>query len=377
MKRINNLKVTVVSIVLVLVLFFAAGCLEPGFVTIPPTSPSLKGTPSSTPTQTPVQPGWTPPAGQSGSPQLPDMVAVVAKARPSVVAIDVQATSVDIFNQPFTQEGAGSGWIIDANGLIVTNNHVIEGATDIRATLSDGRTFKASVIGADSVTDLAVIRIDATGLPAASVGDSSKLQVGMLVAAIGNSLGSGIRMTGGWVSRLGASITTQSGTLYDLIETDAPINPGNSGGPLVNTAGEVVGITSVKLIQQGVEGVGYAISINTAMPVIQDLITKGYAVRPYFGVNVQTVNPAIAQRFGLAVEKGALITTVVPNSPASIGGLKVSDVIVSIDNTDIKTADELVQAIRAAKIGQKVKVIYYRGDTKSETEVTPAERPRQ
>ncbi len=342
----------------------------------PTASPSVTGMPTSTPTQTPIKPGWTPPAGQGGGPALPDMVAVVAKVRPSVVAIDVQATSVDIFNQPFTQEGAGSGWIIDANGLIVTNNHVIEGATDIKATLSDGRTFTASVVGADPVTDLAVIRIEATGLPAASVGDSSKLQVGMLVAAIGNSLGSGIRMTGGWVSRLGASITTQSGTLYDLIETDAPINPGNSGGPLVNTSGEVVGITSIKLVQSGVEGVGYAISINTAMPVIQDLITKGYAVRPYFGVNVQTVTPGIAQRFDLAVEEGALITRIVGGSPAASAGLQVEDVIVSVGGRQIKTAEELVQAIRASQIGQPVKVSYWRGNNKQETNVTPGESPR-
>ncbi len=377
MERIIRLKAAIVSLVLVLTLVFGAGCLEPGIGTSPTASPSVTGTPASTPTQTPVQPGWTPPVGQGSSPSLPDMVAVVAKVRPSVVAIDVQATSVDIFNQPFTQQGAGSGWIIDPNGLIVTNNHVVEGATDIKITLGDGRTFPAVKVSTDSLTDLAVVKIDATGLPAAKVGDSSKMQVGMLVAAIGNSLGRGISMTGGWVSRLGVSISTQSQTLYDLIETDAAINPGNSGGPLVNTAGEVIGITSAKLSDISVEGVGYAIAINTAMPIIQDLITKGYAVRPYFGINVQTVTPAIAQRFSLAVEKGALITRVVAGSPAANGGLKESDVIVALGTKEITGADELVQAIRATQIGQPVKVTYWRGNNKEETNVTPGESPRQ
>jgi S1-C subfamily serine protease len=205
---------------------------------------------------------------------LPSIADVVAAVKPSVVAIDTE-TTYRIFNRSFTQQGAGSGWIINENGIIVTNNHVIEGAKSIIVTLSDGRTFTVDpqTVVTDDQNDLAVLRINAGKLPAATIGDSSKLRVGDWVVAMGNPLGLGISAKEGIVSRLGVSLTVGAQMLNDLIETSAAINPGNSGGPLVNMRGEVIGITSAKVSSVGVEGLGYAISINEAIPVLTDLIT--------------------------------------------------------------------------------------------------------
>lgn len=365
-------KTTTVFFILILTLSLSTGCLFPNIsIEAPPT-----GQPAS-PSASPIVPGWTPPAETSGNPALPDMVAVVVRVKPSVVVINVKASGYDIFNFPITQEGAGSGWILDPDGLIVTNNHVVEGAQDITVTLDDGRSFPAQRVSTDSLSDLAVIKIDATALPAAKIGDSSQLKVGMMVAAIGNSLGRGISMTGGWVSRLGVSIKASGGqTLYDLIETDAAINPGNSGGPLVNMAGEVIGITSAKLVDVNIEGIGYAITSNTAMPIISELVTRGYVIRPYFGVNFQTVDQGIATRYGLAIDRGALITQIMAGSPAANAGLKLGDIIIGINDKDVNSAEDMVQAIHASEIGKKAKVTYWRNGKQQTTELIPVERPR-
>ena len=207
---------------------------------------------------------------------LPSIADVVASVTPSVVTIDTE-TTYEFFRRTYSQEGAGSGWIIDESGIIVTNNHVIEGADSIIITLYDGRIFfvDPNTIVSDPAGDLAVIRIDADNLPAATIGDSSELRVGDWVVAIGNPLGLGISAKEGIVSRLGVSLTVDGQTLNDLIETSAAINPGNSGGPLVNMQGEVIGITSAKVSSVGVEGLGYAISIDESMPIMEELITRG------------------------------------------------------------------------------------------------------
>ena len=203
---------------------------------------------------------------------MPSFADLINVAQPSVVEINVTATGGS-GRRTVQQQGAGSGWIMDANGTIVTNNHVIEGATTITVTTSDGMTFPAQVINADSVIDLALIKIDATQLQSMKMGDASKLRSGDWVLAIGNPLGEGITVTQGIVSRLGVSVPVSSTQTYnDLIETTAPINPGNSGGPLINMAGEVIGITT--LGASGVQGMGYAISMVDALPVIQKLSGK-------------------------------------------------------------------------------------------------------
>ena len=209
------------------------------------------------------------------SPVLASIADVVAAVKPSVVAIDTEIT-INMFRRSVTQAGAGSGWIIDESGIIVTNYHVIEGATTIVVTLDDGRTFTVDLatVASDPLNDLAILYINAGSLPAINIGDSSELRVGDWVVSIGNPLGMGISAKEGIVSRLSVSLTVEGQTLDRFLETSAAINPGNSGGPLVNMRGEVIGITSAKISSVGVEGMGYAISINDAIPAIQQLIAS-------------------------------------------------------------------------------------------------------
>ncbi|MFC2008411.1 S1C family serine protease, partial [Chloroflexota bacterium] len=301
---------------------------------------------------------------------------VVAKVKPSVVAINTEVVTYDIFNRTFTQQGAGSGWIIDNNGLIVTNNHVVEGAKSITVTLADDRTFPAETVRTDSLTDLAILKINAGKLTPANVGDSSQLRVGDWVVAIGNPLGLGISAKEGIVSRLDVPISISSGqTLYDLIETSAAINPGNSGGPLVNMAGEVIGITSVKIATVGVEGLGYAININSATPIIAELVTIGYVTRPWLGVVLLTVDPGVALRYKLAVEKGVLVTEVARNSPADKAGIEPGDVIVVFDDEEIANVQDLILTIHSSQIEQGVEITFWRNNTKNTVQATLAESP--
>lgn len=360
MKKAST-KYLFISLVLVLSLVLTAGCSL-----LTDLGPKPSSSPLVTPTGSPISPDWTSPSLDGPSLPLPNFVAVVEKVKPSVVIIEaVVATNVR----------AGSGWIIDENGLIVTNNHVIEGADSIVVTLDDGRTFTVESVRADPVTDLAILKIDARNLPAAAVNTSSELKVGQPVAAIGNALGEGVSMKGGWISRLGVSVSVEGMQLYGLIETDAAINRGNSGGPLVNMAGEVIGITSVKLIDVEVEGVGYAISLETALPVIEALINVGFVVYPYLGVWPRTVDQAVASIFELGVDKGVMITEVVPGTPAEEAGLKANDVIVAVDDEEVTTAEELVQLIRSKGVGQVVKISYWRGSSQMVAYATLAERP--
>ena len=282
--------------------------------------------------------------------------------KPSVVAINTTTTGTSIFGGTFNQEGAGSGWVIDSNGLIVTNNHVVEGATKITVTLEDGRNFSVDTVRTDSTSDLAVLKINAQNLPALKIGDSAKSRVGDWVIAIGNSLGEGISATKGIVSAKGVSVAADNGEiLYDLLQTDAAINPGNSGGPLVNLAGEVIGINSIKVVQVGVEGMGYAISSQTAIPIINELISNGYVTRPWLGVQLYEVDAYAISQLDLKVDKGVLITTIVSGGPASKAGLKKYDVITALDGQEVSTVQGLVKLVRNHKSGDTVQVIYTRG----------------
>jgi serine protease Do len=314
---------------------------------------------------------------------LASIADVVTKVKPSVVAITVKATvtTYDMFGRAYSQEqeGAGSGWIISANGLIVTNNHVVEGATSIMVTFNDGSSLPVDIktIKYDAISDLAVMQVTATGLPVVTIGDSDKLREGDWVIAIGNSLGEGIRVTQGIVSRQDVSITDDNGQEKSgLIETDAVINPGNSGGPLVNMAGEVIGITNAKTVATGVEGVGYAIGINVAIPIIQELINKGYIVRPYLGIDTETMNSSYAFWYRLQSIPGALVTTVSSNSPADKADLRVKDIIVKFNGQNITSSSELSEAIQQVVIGQEVEIVYWRGTNQSTIKVILTETPK-
>lgn len=238
-------------------------------------SPAVETPVDQTPAK-PIDPSWSLPPVQGNSATLPSIADVVEEVYPSVVTISTEVVTLGLFG-PQTQEGAGSGWIIDKNGIIVTNNHVVEGSKKVTIEMYDGRTFQAvpGDVYRDPLTDLAIIKIDAKALPAASLGDSTQLRVGEWVVALGNPLGQGLRAKEGTVSGLKLSLSVDQGqTLGGLIETSAAINPGNSGGPLVNMKGQVVGITSAKIAAVGVEGMGYAISIKKAMPIIEELIDR-------------------------------------------------------------------------------------------------------
>ena len=367
MKRVN-IKYLVCSLILILSLTLGAGChLLPDTDFLPPPS-----SPPSSYTATPIDPEWTLSPIESDVPVLANIADIVAKVKPSVVAINV--ITYDIINRP--QEGAGSGWIIDENGIIVTNHHVVEGAKSITIILANGETFPAEAVCIDPLTDLAVVKINAQNLPAANIGDSSELRVGDWVVAIGNSLGLGISATKGIVSCLGVSLPVSSGqTLYDLIQTDAAINPGNSGGPLVNMRGEVIGITSVKIAMVGVEGMGWAISSQVAMSIIEELVQNGYVIRPWLGVGVSTVNQYLKRKHDLAIDKGAFVREVVAASPADEAGLEVGDAIVGFEDREITTAEELIQAIHSYQIGQSIKITYWRGNTKNITYAILTESP--
>ena len=376
-----NLRLLFTSLILVVLL--AMGTLS-GCITI--TTPSTTTPPTVTTAITPpipINPTWTPPSSANTtttatSTMLPNIADVVALVKPSVVAITTEVVALDFFNRPITQEGAGSGWIIDSNGIIVTNNHVIEGASTITVTMDDGTTYTVDndKVFTDSLNDLAILRIDAQNLPALKICDSCSARVGQWVVAVGNALGQGIRATEGIISRQGVSIpVAQNQTLYDLIETTAAINPGNSGGPLVNMAGEVIGITSLKIATSGVEGMGYAISTATALPIIQELVNNGYVVRPWLGVSLYTINEWVAMRYELAVDKGVLLTEVGSDTPAAKTGLEAGDIIVSLGGKEVSTVEELTRALHASEIGQPIAVTYWRGDSKYTTEVIPAESP--
>lgn len=307
---------------------------------------------------------------------LPSITEVVEKVKPSVVSIISETVSFDFFLQPIPSEGAGSGFIIDPRGYIVTNNHVVERSRNIRVVLPDGRTLDARIVGRDTLTDLAVIKIEAENLPALAFADTSTLRVGDWVIAFGNALGlpGGPTVTLGIVSYIGRSIQEPNGaTLTNLIQTDAAINPGNSGGPLVNLAGQIVGINTA--IAGGAQNIGFAINANNAQSITTKLITTGKIIRAWLGVGLVTVTRNIQERFTLGVSKGALISSLAAGSPADRAGLKTGDVIISFNGEKIDDADSLVLAIQSKNPGDKAEITYVREQRESRVSLTLIERP--
>lgn len=283
------------------------------------------------------------------------VVPIAKKVSPSIVAIEITANQTDVFGKRYESSGTGSGIIIDNQGHIVTNNHVVEGASALTVILQDGTKLKANLVGRDATTDLAVIKVDKTGLPAAELGDSSKLAVGELAVAIGSPMGTNFAgsVTAGIISGVNRELALGDKTM-NLIQTDAAINPGNSGGALVNEKGQVIGINTVKLAQSSVEGMGFSIPINEAKPIITELIENKKIVRPYLGIQGNTVTEADSQRFGLA--QGVYVYQVVPGSGADQAGIKSGEVITKIENQKITTIEQLVGLISNKKAGDKVTV---------------------
>lgn len=260
----------------------------------------------------------------------------------------------------FEKHNTGSGFIARADGYIVTNRHVVHGASKIRVTLSDKRVFEAKVVGTDNFSDLAVIKIEATGLPVAQLGVSSTLRPGDFVIAIGSPLGYDHTVTFGIVSAVGRTVTDVNGNI-NFIQTDAPINPGNSGGPLVNLDGGVVGVNTA--IQANAQGIGFCIPIDVAKSVIDDLINHRKILRPWLGLAMQDVDDVLAKSLGLpATTKGVLVAQVVDGSPAQAAGLERGDVIEKIDGKNVATGKAVQEIVRAHKVNDTLNLFILRNN---------------
>ena len=289
----------------------------------------------------------------------------------SVVSINVTGTSgTNWFGQPVQTASAGSGFILTSDGYIVTNYHVVGDAQTIQVTLYSGDTYDAQYVGGDEDYDIAVIKIEATGLQAVTLGNSEELNVGDHVLAIGNPLGElTFSMSGGMVSSVNRTINVD-GTPFNMIQTDTSINPGNSGGPLLNSYGEVVGIVSAKYSSTGssgesVEGLGFAIPINDVSSMIQDIMTNGYVSnKAYLGAFIGTLNASLAQQYRFDITEGAFVYSVEEGGPAEQAGLQLGDVITAIDGTEITSMDDLMAAKKAYTAGDTSTLTVYRqGET--------------
>ena len=312
---------------------------------------------------TPINTSWSPEYVDDAVGTTLSKADLVTELSKAVVSITTQGVGYNMFYQPVPESGAASGVIIDPKGYIVTNNHVVSGATTLTVTLSDGRSFTAVKWAGDESTDLAVVQIKADDdLPYAHFLSNSLEKVSLLddVVAVGNALAlpGGPTWTEGVVSYLGRQIQESNNVvLNDLIQTDAAINAGNSGGPLVNMAGQVVGINTA--IASNAENIGFAISTDTAIDTVYSLVTKGSESSAWLGVQPEDVTPALKSRYGLPVSSGAFIDVVYSGSPAYESGLTAGDVIVKIDDTDIASGNELVTAIQKYNPGESVTITYY------------------
>ena len=326
------------------------------------------------------------------------VVNVVQKVGPAVVRIDTSRTVSSLpegFNDPFLrrffgdvpsrsrqQRGSGSGFIIDANGRILTNAHVVDGADTVTVLLKDGRRLNGKVLGEDPLTDVAVIQIDANNLPTVPIGNSENLQPGEAVVAIGNPLGLDYTVTSGIVSATGRSSSDigASDKRVDYIQTDAAINPGNSGGPLLNTRGQVIGMNTA--IIRGAQGLGFAIPINTVERISQELIAKGRVDHPFLGIEMITLTPEIKERLNselgspsVSADKGVLLVRIRPRSPAARAGLRPGDVIQSINNQPVNKNDEVQKIVEKSKVGVPLQMKVERNGQTVELAVTPAPLP--
>ena len=270
------------------------------------------------------------------------------------------------------QRSGGSGVIVDKEGYILTNNHVVEGADKVKIKLNDGREFTATLKGQDSRTDLAVLHIKAKDLPVAALGDSDKLEVGEWAIAIGSPFGLEHTVTVGVISAKGRS-GLGTGTYEDFIQTDASINPGNSGGPLIDIDGEVIGINAM-IIQPGT-GIGFAIPINMAKQILNDLIKQGKVIRPWLGISAQDLTPEMIEHFNVKEKDGVLVGQVYPGTGAEKAGLTSGDIIKSVDDKAVKNVNELVKEIQKKKVGQKVKLNIIRDGKPMVIELTTTSMP--
>jgi len=303
------------------------------------------------------------------------VIGVVEKVSPSVVNVEVhQSVASSRSGRQRERRGGGSGFIFTPDGLVLTNSHVVHGATRIEVTLADGRRVPATTIGDDPATDIAVIRADAPSLVPTTLGDSQQLRVGQLVVAIGNPYGFQSTVTAGVVSALGRSLRSYSGRLIDdVVQTDASLNPGNSGGPLVTSDGRVVGVNTATILPA--QGLCFAIGINTAKFVASRLLRDGRIRRSYIGVVARTVpvHRRIVRFYDLPKESGVVVLSVEEGSPAQKSGLREGDVIVALEGQPVAGVDDLHRLLTDARVGVRSQVIVLRHTEKLSVDVVPEE----
>ena len=304
-------------------------------------------------------------------------VRVARTVGPAVVGITNKAVAHDIFNRAFETEGVGSGVIFRNDGYIITNNHVIAGAKEIIVSLSDGNSVNGTLIGTDEMSDIAVVKVDVKDLPIAELGDSDEVVVGEPAIAIGNPMGLEFQgsVTVGVISALNRTLDLNDRRVK-LFQTDAAISPGNSGGALVNADGEVIGINSAKLATTGVEGMGFAIPINTVKAIVNELMDKGYVARPYLGVTIFDKPTAARYGYQLSIEKGVYVFQVGLDSPAGRAGFQRGDIILSIDGKEVNSVTDVRNEVAAHKVGDRVKILCDRDGKQETVEVTLEEMPQ-
>lgn len=300
---------------------------------------------------------------------------VIEKVSRSVVNINTVRLLHDFYYQVHPIQGMGSGVIFDAQGYVLTNNHVIEGAEKIDVTLPSSEVLKGKRVGACVSDDIAIVKVDSKNLPTAEFGNSDELRVGQTVFAIGNPFGlqGEPSVTKGVISAVRRSIRSERGLIEDLVQTDASINPGNSGGPLVDVKGRIVAINTA--IVPFAQGIGFAIPVNHAKRCATEIIQHGKVMRPWLGVSGLTISPEIATYYSLPVDKGALVTEVWPESPAGKAGMEKGDIIIGFGDKAIDSVDELVKEVQKRKIGEKTRIMVIRDGSRSIAEVTLAVTP--
>ncbi len=318
------------------------------------------------------------------------IVEAVEKVGPAVVRIDTVKRTINPLGGLFgrgpaiqQQQGQGSGFITRSDGVLLTNAHVVEGATEVSVTLPDGRSFGGKVLGADPLTDVAVVKVVASQLPVAPLGDSARVRPGETAIAIGNPLGLDNTVTAGIISAIQRTNAVGEGQRVPYIQTDAAVNPGNSGGPLINDRGQVIGINTA-IRQAPGAGLSFAIPINTARKIAAEIMERGYASHPYIGVRLQALTPQLAREINGATDQcrlpevnGVVVVDVMANSPAAQGGLKTCDLIEQVDGKPVKNPSEVQLAVDRVTVGQPMALTVRRGDRQLTLTLKPAELPRQ
>jgi len=328
------------------------------------------------------------------SPLLPSggnvIVKAVEKTGPAVVRIDTVKRLVNPMGGLFgrgpaiqQQQGQGSGFIIEADGVVLTNAHVVEGANEVGVTLPDGRSFTGKVLGADPLTDVAVVKVVSSNLPVAPMGDSAKVRPGEWAIAIGNPLGLDNTVTAGIISAIQRTNAVGEGQRVPYLQTDAAVNPGNSGGPLINDRGQVIGINTA-IRQAPGAGLSFAIPINTARQIAEQILARGYATHPYIGVRLQALTPQLAREINASTNacrlpevNGVVVVDVMPNSPAERGGLRPCDLIEKVAGNAVRNPSEVQLDVDGGQVNQPLELTVRRDGNQQTLSVRPAELPHQ